>query len=132
MINEDRASTLITTISSLLGPEKSRPGVTNPTIRSLLVKVYTSIVSGEDGSLLRIKVGDALVNLNSMSTYRLDEYDFERILPTLTGLGGESEGSWRSFSKLDEDFDAAKLGPLLNQCFYVHHDSDGAISLGAF
>ena len=68
MMNKDRASTLIPTISSLLGPEKSRPGVTNPTIRSLLVKVYTSIVSGEDGSSLRIKVGDSLVNLNSMST----------------------------------------------------------------
>jgi len=68
MMNTDRASTLIPTISSLLGSEKSRPGVTNPTVRSLLVKVYTSIVSGEDGSSLRIKVGDSLVNLNSMST----------------------------------------------------------------
>ena len=68
MMNTDRASTLIPTISSLLGSEKSRPGVTNPTVRSLVVKVYTSIVSGEDGSSLRIKVGDSLVNLNSMST----------------------------------------------------------------
>lgn len=27
----------------------------------------------------------------------MDEYDFERILPTLTGLGGESEGAGGHF-----------------------------------
>jgi len=87
-------------------------------------------------------VAQAVADLNAASTSYVDEHDFEKMLPVLNGLGGDSqsEGSWLALSKDETDvvqqvknepmaFDSTRmLLPLIYTCFHMLYDPDGVIS----
>jgi hypothetical protein len=88
-------------------------------------------------------VAQAVADLNAASTSYVDEHDFEKMLPVLNGLGGDSQskGSWLALSKgasegpqqltneLKTSFDGTRiLLPLIYTCFHMLYDPDGVIS----
>lgn len=126
----------------LLGPNKSNPGITLKEHRTLLSSSVNAICNREFGCPEWKLVAQAVADLNASSTSYVDEHDFERILPVLNGLGGDSqsEGSWLALSKGKSEelqkitnephtVDGTRiLLPLIYSCFHMLYDQDGVIS----
>ena len=134
MMNQEQALTLVPLLARLLGPTKSRMGLSNPHIRSLIVAVIASIAEREGQTSTLVGVSKALIGLNSMNKKRLDEYDFDVLLPVLTSLGNNERGSWLDLAQRSNNnhADVKTLLPLLLNCFHSLYDSDGVVSRGAF
>ena len=77
------------------------------------------------------KVAKAVIEVNAVSTKYVDEHDYERILPALNNLGGESgDENWLGITKDSPKgiFGPRVLLPLLYTCFHLLYDTDGVIS----
>ncbi|GMH64213.1 hypothetical protein TL16_g03915 [Triparma laevis f. inornata] len=109
--------TTIPMLSKLLGPIKSKQGVTNFGVRSGIVECSTKAVGPENQASLD------LLDLNSRSSKYVEEHDFNKVLPILNKLGSPS--GWRSY---DDDREAL---PLLFTVLHYIYDSDGVLSRGA-
>ena len=97
-----------------------------------------AICSRHSGSPKWKVVAQAVTDVNAVSNSRVDEYDFERMLPVLNNLGATNgtEGSWLDLSKISieglQQFDGTRvLLPLVYTCFHLLYDSDGVVSRAA-
>ncbi|KAL3817639.1 hypothetical protein ACHAXA_011727 [Cyclostephanos tholiformis] len=130
-------------ISKLLGPNKNNAGVTSKEHRKLLTLAIGAICSRECVCPKWKLVAHAVADLNAASTSFVDEHDFEKMLPVLNGLGGDSQskGNWLALTKDEKEgrrqmtneqntlFDGTRiLLPLIYTCFHMLYDPDGVIS----
>ncbi|GMH64994.1 hypothetical protein TrST_g9673 [Triparma strigata] len=113
----ERRST-IPMLSKLLGPIKSKQGVTSFGVRSGLVDCSSKAV-GE-----ATQASKDLQDLNSRSSKYVEEHDFNKVLPVLNKLGSPS--GWKGYS------DARDALPLLFTVLHYVYDGDGVLSRGAF
>lgn len=135
-IGQDAAFSHLQSFSRLLGPNKSGPGIKSLEIRQQIVKCIGAIAENEGKLSPSLKkVVEEMQDLNASNPKRL-EWDFERVLPVLNGLGGACSGgrSWFSYTKsVDTSQHGLKiLTPLMYCCLHLLHDTDGVLSRGAF
>jgi len=138
------ALSFVTPLSKLLGPNKSKRGITSPQIRQEIISVLEAIAHTNDANFCYTNVSKILKDLNAMDRRFVMEFDFEKIIPVLNQLGQDLEerGSWyylatNSQNKADashgnESIEYKALVPLLYQCLNSLFDSDGVINRGAF
>ena len=135
-LSSNIALTYLTSLSKLLGPNKSKPGITSPQIRQMIVSVIDLISSSDNAQVCHKYVSKTLKDLNAMDSRYIMEFDFEKIVPALNQLGYDMDetGSWYSLSKTSESSgsDPKALIPLIYHCLHSLYDSDGVINRGAF
>jgi U3 small nucleolar RNA-associated protein 20 len=135
-IGEEAAFSHLQSFSRLLGPNKSGPGIKSLEVRQQIVNCIGAIAENKGNLSPGLKgVVREMQDLNASNPKRI-EWDFERVLPVLNGLGGACSGerSWFSYSKLvDTSQHGLKiLMPLMYCCLQLLHDADGVLSRGAF
>ena len=117
-------------LSKLLGPDKSKAGMINAQLRQELVQIFFIIADKIDDCPSFKDVATALKDLNAWNTKRLDEHDFDAMLPVLTGLASNEDNSYHWLHFANED--ANNLVPIIYHCFHSLYDSDGVVSRGSF
>lgn len=136
-IGQDAAFSHLQSFSRLLGPNKSSAGIKSLEIRQQIVACIGAIAANErEGSSDLKKIVQAMQDLNASNSKRLDEWDYERVLPVLNGLCGDctEERSWFSFTKSKDtsQHGLKVLMPLMYCCLHLLHDTDGVLSRGAY
>eukprot|EP00978_Attheya_sp_CCMP212_P026914 scaffold89414_cov49-Attheya_sp.AAC.2 len=141
-IRGEAALSKLQALSNLLGPQKSKAGITSPEIRQMIIKVIGAIACCEGVNPALVGISAALVNLSAVHTKRIDEIDFDRVLPVINALGGSSKeaGSWLDLSGANKETSCENAGPysgvkvilpLICTCFHLLHNEDGVVSRGA-
>lgn len=135
-IGRDLAVSHLQTFSRLLGPNKSNSGTKLLEIRQGIIGCIGAIAQNSSKNYSALQsVVNVLENLNASNPKHVDEWDFDRLLPVLNGLGGSgsSQYSWYSLSNpLDGSASGLHaLMPIIYCCFHFLHDPDGILSRGA-
>jgi len=136
-IGQDAAFSHLQSFSRLLGPNKSSAGIKSLEIRQQIVECIGAIAANEGGGSSDLKnIVEAMQDLSASNPKRLDEWDYERVLPVLNGLGGDctEERSWFSYTKSKDtsEHGLKVLMPLMYCCLHLLHDTDGILSRGAY
>ncbi len=133
-IGHEASISHLQSLSRLLGPNKSRTGIKSIAVRQKLVACIDAIAANESEISLSLKSTVAsLYDLNAPNPKRVDEWDFDKVLPVLNGLGCDSSGnSWLSLSGgMTGKYNLKVLMPLMYCCLQLLHDPDGVLSRGA-
>ena len=136
-IKHEIAFSHLQAFARLLGPNRGKIGIRSAEVRQSIITCIGAIATNENevSSGLSTVVA-AMENLNAFNPKRVDEWDFEKILPVLIGLGNESnaEGSWFSYAKGAhlENHGLKILMPLMYCCLQLLYDTDGVLSRGAY
>jgi len=136
-IGHEAAYSHLQAFARLLGPNRGKAGIKSIDVRQRIVACIAAIATNESELSKGLSaVVAAMHNLNTPNPKRVDEWDFEKVLPVLNGLGSESSAdkSWYSFSKstLTEKQGLKVLMPLMFCCLQLLYDTDGVLSRGAF
>ena len=129
MIGSEAKLSTFTAISHLLAPFKARPGISSLSIRHSIATVVATIAESE----IEMKnVADKLVQLSAAHSRRIDEMDYDVVIPGLSALSDDGAGSgWLALCN-PKDPKPSLLAPVLSSCFHLLFDEDGVISRGAF
>ena len=119
----DDANKNVHMLAKLLGPIKAKRGITTVLIRKAVVESIRGLA--EVLGVEYVKMAECLADLNAMSDKRVEEYDFNRLLPALNVLGGK-EG-WEAFGG-----EGKVILPLSFTLLHFLYDLDGVLSRGAF
>ncbi len=117
-------------LSSILAPHKSRVGIEMLPLRSsIAVLIDKAAARSPDFKV----VSNIVVNLSSVHKTRVDEIDFETVIPELLSLAKleKSEGTWGSIYA-NSGSNPSLLSPIINTCFHFLHNEDGVISRASF
>ncbi len=134
-------------LSRLLGPNKTNSGITSLDTRQKIISCIEAIHKHEEDHVMKClsKVSRALKDLAAPHPRHVNEYNFEKVLPILNGLGSTQSGemTWVNYIsgerenvsnglEMDESLDCIKtLTPLIFYCLYLLYDQDGVTSRGA-
>ena len=122
-------------ISRLLGPNSSGPGIIELEMRQRIVAVIEAIAVHNCALKTFANIATQLC---ASHPKRVDEPDFDIVLPALLRLTGDTttEGGWfHSYEKRSNDsgVDGIKaIAPISYICLHMLHDSDGVVSRGSF
>lgn len=141
-VGKDTAHSHYEALSRLLGPCNGHPGVSSLQVRSAIAGAVQALADRLDSALAR-KVSESLVKLCSINAKRVDEVDYESVIPAINGLfDASSDSSWLSFLRgndLNKDFAATTevetlmmLSPLVYCCCHQMFDTDGVVSRGSY
>lgn len=129
-------------LSKLLGPNKSSAGITSLDIRQKIVSCLESIANHQGVTAPLTPVTTVLRGLCASNKKHVDEWDFDKLLPILNGLGNTDtlENTWARFASNANatmsdscEFDGVKvLVPILYTCLHLLYDSDGVLNRCAF
>ena len=102
------ALSYITSLSKLLGPNKSKAGISSLKIRQLIISVFDTISDCDEATICHKRVSKLLQKLNAMDSRYVLEYDYEQIIPALNQLGNDlhKDGSWYHLSRTSTINDA--------------------------
>jgi U3 small nucleolar RNA-associated protein 20 len=132
LISADDMLSNIHPISKLLGPNKSKIGISDPAIRMGIVSVISCMGKRMDS----LKMGDGfrkmccdVEDLSAMSPKHVEELDFDRIVPVLNKLGGTK--GWVDYNCADGDVGNKSLLPILMCCFNNLYSTDGVVTRGS-
>ena len=127
----DRTSmtSIYDTLSNTLGPVKSRSGIKSLSVRQEISSLIY-IIAGVEPELSR--VAKKLVKLTALNTKRVDELDFESVIPELNSLG--ANGAANAWVSLCGNTDAKPLilTPIISTCYHYLYNEDGVISRSSF
>jgi U3 small nucleolar RNA-associated protein 20 len=131
MIRAESAITHYMKLSRLLGPYKTTSGISNKPIRVALAGVLEVLV---DAAWSEAKpVVCALVKLCGISDKRVDEIDFEAVIPALGDLCDSSKPtSWSQLCLGAKGCNPSMLLPLVHCCLHLLFCEDGVIARGSF
>ena len=117
-------------LSSILAPHKSRVGIEMLGIRCSIANLIDR-AAAKNPKLQ--KVSAIVVKLSSVNKRRVDEIDFETVIPELLLLADvkENKGTWNDICDCSES-DPRALIPIINVCFHFLHNEDGVISRASF
>jgi U3 small nucleolar RNA-associated protein 20 len=120
--------------AQLLGPSKAKPGIVSIPVRQAIASVVNKI--GQNGNTSVANISGILGQLCKPHSNRVDEMDFDAVIPALNSLGNtEDDSDWLSLSKTvdnDSEYDTKLLSPLVFTCFHFLFNEDGVVSRGAF
>lgn len=121
-------------LSNLLGPFKAKAGFTSRALRKSLASVIQCVA--ETSYRPALDSTEVLLQLCSSNAKRVDEMDFDSVIPAISNLGDATLNSTSSWSSLVSH---AGLGcepkvllPLVQTCFHYLYEEDGVISRGSF
>ena len=135
-VNAHTASFLFSSLARLLGPSKTRAGLTDKAMRLDIVRVIGAISLRDDATSAMKKVVLSLNSMSAISKRNVDEFDFDQVLPAINKLGQDSGlGSWSTFLEAENLMNSTKDGlssilPLLYTCLHLLYDPDGVITRG--
>lgn len=113
-------------LSSVLAPNKSRVGIEILPMRSSIA----SLIDKAAAKSPKLKTISAMVvKLSSTNQKRVDEIDFDIVIPELLSLADveQSGGTWNDiYARSGSDPNA--LTPIINVCFHFLHNEDGVIT----
>ena len=121
--------------AQLLGPTKARPGIVSIPVRQAIAAVIGRIAKKSNVAAMR--VSDVVNSLCKSHSRRVDEMDYDSVIPALANLSEEeSEYSWASLASLiqesTEECDTKLLAPVFFTCFHYLFDDDGVVSRTSF
>ena len=141
----DVAMTHLQTVSKLLGPKNTGPGLTSLSTRQLIASVIESIANCSNGNIALKLVAQNIEDLSAAHPKHIDEHNFDLALPVLNSLGNgpDKQNSWVYIAKMqplneNETFSISRndgvkvLIPLMYNCIHFLYDDDGVISRGSF
>ena len=118
-------------LAKLLGPVKGKAGITSKPVRASL--------SGAIDTLARSSYPAArsatqvLVKLCATSDKRVDEIDFDAVIPSLADLNDPSkQKSWSRLCYANNKFDPSILLPIIHCCFHLLFCEDGVAARSSF
>ncbi|KAL3923302.1 MAG: hypothetical protein SGILL_001732 [Bacillariaceae sp.] len=123
------AHSLFSDLSGTLGPYRSKEGIKNLQVRHGIASLMDKLTS--ENTHLK-DISSLLVRMTALDKKRVDEMDFETVIPALNVFTEqELGGSWVSLcsGELSSPLD---LTPLINSCFNFLYDEDGVISRACF
>lgn len=114
------------TISTVLGPNKGKPGIESITVRKdvadLLEIITTRMPELSD-------ISSKISRMSAVNSKRVDEVDFETIIPELNSLNREdSNCDWQRLGSKDP----LQLAPIINLCFHYLYNDDGVLARASF
>ena len=117
-------------LSSVLAPYKSRVGIEMLSIRSSIATLIDKAAAKNENFKA---VSTIVVTLSKVNKTRVDEIDFESVIPELLALAkiDKSEGTWDSIYT-SSGSNPSLLVPVINVCFHFLHNEDGVISRASF
>lgn len=125
-VNHDCLEMVFCRVSEVLGPYKGKSGIESITVRkeatALLQIVSNGIPSLQDIALKSLR-------MSAIHSKRIDEVDFETIIPELNLLSSHDSGC--EWQRLGGD-DPMKLLPIINICFHYLYNEDGVLSRASF
>jgi len=136
-IGDEAAFSHLQSLAKILGPNGSREGIKSLELRQKIICCIGAIAQNDGPMSASLKVvKKALEDLNASDPKHLADWDFDRVLPVLNGLGDEkssSDNSWFSYCK---NTPTAQNGlkvitPLMYSCLHMLYDSDGVLSRGS-
>jgi U3 small nucleolar RNA-associated protein 20 len=123
-LEKENMAEIFASISGILAPSKGKPGIKSRLIRHAIASLVGAIAK-VDGQFRLI--ADKLVKLNAMHAKRVDEMDFEVVIPALNSLSQSGgDGTWLSLCG-EDDPSPSILNPLISTCFHFLHNDDGVI-----
>ena len=128
MVPPKSAITHYVKLSKLLGPFRTTAGITAKPIRAALAGVLEVLV--DTSYNIAIPVVRVLQELCATSDKRVDEVDFDVVIPALSDLSDDSPNptSWANLYKQDPTI----LLPLVHGCFHLLFNEDGVVTRGSF
>eukprot|EP00980_Cylindrotheca_fusiformis_P008869 scaffold1894_cov180-Cylindrotheca_fusiformis.AAC.2 len=123
-LEKEKMADVFSSIAGILAPARGKAGIESLVVRHGVASLADSIAI--EDSQYRM-VADRLVKLTAMHTKRVDEMDFDVVIPELSALsqpGGNS--GWINLCG-NVDFSPPLLNPLISTCFQFLHNGDGVI-----
>lgn len=118
-------------LSSLLGPKKAKPGIASKEVRLLLASVFETL--SRAGFPSSERVTGILMELSAVETKRVDEVDYDSVVPALSKLGDSNSAEyWLGLCQDEGNSEPTILLPLIHSLYNFLFDEDGVISRGAF
>lgn len=119
------------TLSALLGPFKARAGFTSRGLRQSLARFLNSIA--DTSYPVASPTTEILLCLCAVNAKRVDEMDYDSVIPTISDLGNATGiSSWSCLGGVDSGRDASVLLPIVQTCFHLLFDEDGVVSRGSY
>ena len=117
--------------SQLLAPYKAKPINSTIQIRLAISTLLSTVSKGEPRYE---RVVRKVQNLSAVHPKRIDEKDFDLVIPELTALGGDAGGAeWLSLCLVSKNrHEPSLLVPVINACYHFLFDDDGVISRAAY
>jgi U3 small nucleolar RNA-associated protein 20 len=116
-------------LSSTLGPNKSREGIRSLSVRQGIAILVDKIAK----KIPRLQpMSSLLVKISSTDKKRVEEVDFDVVIPGLISLTDqEGESAWKCLCT-DEESIPLDLNPLVNCCYHFLYNEDGVISRASY
>ena len=116
----------------LLGPVKGKSGITSPALRIGIAAALSKVPQKAQSEAK--KVSETLESLCKTHKKRVDEMDYDVVIPALVNLAeSKSDSSWLALATTTDSGPATKLlSPVLFTCFHYLFNDDGVVSRGAF
>ncbi|CAB9504964.1 processome component 20 homolog [Seminavis robusta] len=131
-VNREAGLVFYEQFSRLLGPgPKGKPGIASYPVRNGICSAlsHTPLESMAEAK----KVTSVLTNLCKTHPKRVDEMDYDVVIPSLNALDHtESGASWRALTSTDGGASPKLIAPLVGTCFHYLFNDDGVIARGAF
>lgn len=124
----ESACYLFTRISRLLGPT-TKPGCIAKEVYRSVAGVLVVIATSSCVEAKRS--AEISLDLCAFKSRRIDEMDFDTVIPILSKLGNESSGFWKTLCSDGSKVEPSVLCPVLYCCFRFLFEEDGVVSRGA-
>jgi U3 small nucleolar RNA-associated protein 20 len=128
-LDSEAAISVFSGLSRSLAPYKSKIGISAVSIRRSIASLIMKVAKSRPELNM---VSSVLLNLTSTDEKRVDEIDFERVLPELNLLADQGYSSvWKSLCS-DGNSGPSVLDPLINTCFHLLYCDDGVLVRASF
>jgi U3 small nucleolar RNA-associated protein 20 len=117
-------------LSSLLAPSKTIGGQLSRETRKSIACVLDKLTKRYQPAKL---VTSTLLRLCCISSIRVDELDYDKVIPALNSLANPLDSScWSNLCMFQSKTYPSVLSPLIQMCFYLFFDGDGVVVRGSF
>lgn len=124
-VMEEKRTEIFESISSILAPIKGKPGIESLSVRHGIASLVDSIATVDCRYRM---IASKLNKLTAMHSRRVDEMNFEVVIPELSVLSrGGKDCGWLSLCLDQHDSAPSILNPLIATCFHFLHNEDGVI-----
>lgn len=118
-------------LSRLLGTSGITSGIKSKPVRQLFSETLHIIASCSDQNC--VKATCTLKKICSVSNSKVDEIDFDTVIPALGDLGSmTSSSSWLEMCKVEGGYDPRPLQPVLYCLFHLLFCEDGVVARTSF
>ncbi|CAJ1908376.1 unnamed protein product [Cylindrotheca closterium] len=123
-LDQESMAEIYSSISKILSPSKGKAGIRSLTVRHAIAELVGAIAVMDEQYR---EVADSLLKLTAVNSKRVDEMDFDVVIPELNKLSQpDAHKAWLS-SCGGNDPSPPILNPLIAMCFHFLHNEDGVV-----